>query len=118
LIKILLLGIGQQYNNMGLWRSSGEERPKRPSSSGDVFANLFKTSGNGDEQSEHPRWYEKAGLPNGMRYAPNGIRTRGAKGRPAMKKHNSNKQITTKGDQKETFAFYIGNDLGDKMSDV
>ena len=35
-----------------------------------------------------------------------------------MKKHNSNKQITTKGDQKETFAFYIGIDLGDKMSDV
>lgn len=35
-----------------------------------------------------------------------------------MKKHNSNNQITTKGDQKETFAFYIGIDLGDKMSDV
>jgi hypothetical protein len=30
-----------------------------------------------------------------------------------MKKHNSNKQITTnKGEQKETFAFYIGIDLG------
>src|SRR4029077_6980174 len=35
-----------------------------------------------------------------------------------MKKHTSKKQTTRKGTAKETFAFYIGIDLGDKKSDI
>jgi transposase len=35
-----------------------------------------------------------------------------------MKKHTSKKQTTRKGTTKETFAFYIGIDLGDKKSDI
>jgi hypothetical protein len=34
-----------------------------------------------------------------------------------MKKHTSQKQTTREGTAKETFAFYIGIDLGDKKSD-
>src|SRR5260370_8398404 len=35
-----------------------------------------------------------------------------------MKKHTSKNQTTRKGTAKETFAFYIGIDLGDKKSDI
>jgi len=35
-----------------------------------------------------------------------------------MKKHTSKNQTTRKGPVKETFAFYIGIDLGDKKSDI
>ena len=35
-----------------------------------------------------------------------------------MKKHTSNNQTARKGTAKETFAFYIGIDLGDKKSDI